>query len=50
MTDAEKQQAQNLLNELESKGPEELPDWNIKAQSFLVFMAAKYPEIVESEE
>lgn len=37
----EKQQAANLLAELESLGPEDLADWNRKAESFLVFMAAK---------
>lgn len=40
----EKEQIQNLLAELDGiKGPEELPNWNMKAQALLVFIACKYP-------
>ena len=42
LTQSDKARAKSLLKELEEiKGPEGLLDWNIKAQTFLVFTAAK---------
>lgn len=50
MTEAEKQQERDLLNEIDNiKRPDELADWCIRANAFLVFMAAKYPNIVKVE-
>ena len=47
LNDDEKCRARELLDELARiKGPEELPVWNIRAQAFLVFMAAKNPAII----
>lgn len=40
--DTEKQRAKELLDELGTmKGPENLTDWNIRAQTLLVFVAIK---------
>jgi len=42
LTQIDKARAKSLLKELdEIKGPDGLLDWNIKAQTFLVFTAAK---------
>lgn len=47
MTDEEKKQAQELLDELnEQAGPKGLEDWNIRASTFLVFLMWKYPETI----
>jgi len=35
ITGSEKKEAQKLLDELNTKKPEELSDWNIRAQTFL---------------
>ena len=51
MTEIEKQQAEALLAEhAQLKGQHELEDWNIKAQTFLVFAAAKRICSAESKE
>ena len=39
----EKQKAKELLDELTELGPEELPGWNIKAKTLLVFIAMRNP-------
>ena len=44
LTEQEKQRVKKLLNELNEIGPDELPDWNIRASTFLVFIVAKNPE------
>ena len=45
LTEIEKQQAKELLDELdEQKGPEGLADWNIRAQTLLVFIACRKAE------
>ncbi|GAH47550.1 unnamed protein product [marine sediment metagenome] len=44
MTEREKHKAKELLDELNEIGPDDLPDWNIRAQTFLVFMAIRNPD------
>lgn len=45
LTEIEKQKARELLDELNDiKGPGGLPNWNIKAQTLLVFIAARNAE------
>lgn len=46
LTEQEKQRAKELLDELSGIGPEELPDWNIRANTFLVFTACRYPKAI----
>ena len=47
MTDEEKKQAQDLLDELsEQKVASDNEDWNIRASTFLVFLMWKYPELI----
>ena len=42
----EKQKAEELLDELNELGPEGLADWNIRANTLLVFMAARNPQAI----
>lgn len=42
-TEQEKRKAKELLDELNEIGPDGLEDWNIRAQTFLVFTAARNP-------
>ena len=50
ITENEKQQIRQLLDEADRmKRPEELPDWNIRAQRLLVFIAARNPELIFEE-
>ena len=42
----EKQKAKELLDELSEIGPEKLPDWNIRAQTVLVFIAMRNPDLI----
>ena len=42
----EKKEVQKLLNELNTTKPEKLPDWNIRAQTLLVFIAMRNPDFV----
>ncbi len=37
----EKQKAKELLDELLGLGPEDLPDWNIRAKTLMVFIAMR---------
>lgn len=47
ITENEKQQIRQLLDEADGiKGPEELPDWNIRAQTLLVFIAVRNPNLI----
>lgn len=46
ITQSEKKEAQKLLDELNTKKPEELPDWNIRAHTLLVFIAMRNPELI----
>lgn len=47
ITENEKQQIRQLLDEADKmKGPEELSDWNIRAQTLLVFIATRNPELI----
>ena len=46
LTELEKQRAKELLDELSGIGPEELLDWNIRANTFLVFTACRHPSII----
>ena len=44
INEIEKEQINKLLDELsEIKGPQQLPEWNIKARTLLVFLACKNP-------
>lgn len=46
MTEQEKIRAKKLLDELNEIGPEGLPNWNIRAHTFIVFMAARNPTAI----
>jgi len=45
LTEQEKQKAKDLLEELSETVPEGLPDWNIGAQTLLVFIAMRHAEL-----
>ena len=44
LTEQEKQKAEELLDELNELGPDDLEGWNIRAETFLVFIACKNPD------
>jgi len=46
LTEKEKHKAEELLDELKELGPDGLPDWNIRANTLLVFIAMRNPELV----
>jgi len=46
ITESEKKEVQKLLDELNTKKPEELPDWNIRAHTLLVFIAMRNPDLL----
>lgn len=47
LTELEKRKVKELLDELDRiKGPDELPDWNIRAQTLLIFIAMRNPDLV----
>lgn len=47
LTELEKQKIKELLNKhSQLKGSNELPDWNIKAQTLLIFIAMRNPDLV----
>ena len=46
ITEPEKKEVQKLLEELNTKKPEELPDWNIRAHTLLVFIAMRNPSVI----
>lgn len=47
LTEKEKQKAKELLDELnEIKGPKDLSDWNIRAQTLIVFIAMRNPDSI----
>jgi len=46
ITELERKKAQKLLDELETTKPEELSDWNIRAQTLLVFIAMRNPDLI----
>lgn len=47
LTEFERKKVKELLNELDQmKGPEKLPDWNIRAQTLLVFITARKPDLI----
>lgn len=52
MNQQETQRLQKLLDELgEIKGPGKLlRDWNLRAQTFLIFLLTKYPELIFGDE
>ena len=46
LTEREKHRAKELLDELSELGPEELPEWNFRANTFLVFAMCRHPFII----
>lgn len=47
LTELEKKKVQELLNEIDQiKKPQELPDWNIRAQTLLIFIAMRNPDLL----
>ena len=51
LTEIEKWKVAELLDEHSRlKGPDELQDWNIKAQTLLVFIAMRNPDILVDED
>jgi len=46
ITEQEKQEAEELLNELNELGSEGLVDWNIRAETLLLFIAMKNPDCI----
>lgn len=46
LTEWEKQKAKKLLEELPELGPEELPDWNIRANTLILFICMRNPELI----
>lgn len=50
LTEWEKRKAKELLDEHSRiKGPVELPDWNLRAQILLFFIAMRNPDILVEE-